>query len=386
MQIKVNKFVREYLEEFNVLMSYPNGKVCRYKDEEIINIPDKGFMEEYSTVNKGNNACQMGSISYSNAIIPRLDIKMGRYCSIANGLSFIAGKHPLDTISTSSFIYDPNFYIFKDAGIKQIGKPYTHTPYNHLIPSSPPTIFENDVYVCTNALLKPGITLHTGCVVAQNAIVTKDVPPYAIVGGSPARILKYRFNESTIKRLLELKWWEYHFADFDGVDPKKDIHYYLDELENRMQKQIIRPFNPRKMQFEELIQRSRQQISVAKPTPPAPKPTPQPTPQELEIKSLKDKLSQKEKDINNLDINHKKALTSQELEIKSLKEALSKKEKDINSLEINYQKALNTKNHLSYKLGAALIKANKNWYKGGYVKFIFEVMRIKKEHRNRGQI
>ena len=106
--------------------------------------------------------------------------------------------------------------------------------------------------------------------------------------------------------------------------------------------------------------------------------TPQPTPQELEIKSLKDKLSQKEKDINNLDINHKKALTSQELEIKSLKEALSKKEKDISSLEINYQKALNTKNHLSYKLGQALIKANKNWYKGGCVKFIFEVMRIKK--------
>nr|WP_086234123.1 CatB-related O-acetyltransferase [Campylobacter sp. P0138] len=148
----------------------------------------------------------MGSISYSNAIIPRLDINKERYCSIANGLSFIAGKHPLDTISTSSFIYNPNFYIFKDVGIKQIEKPYTHTPRNHLIPSSPPTIFENDVYVCTNALLKLRITLYTGCVVAQNAIVTKDVPPYAIVGGSPARILKYRFNESTIKRLLELKW------------------------------------------------------------------------------------------------------------------------------------------------------------------------------------
>ncbi|WP_086290676.1 hypothetical protein, partial [Campylobacter devanensis] len=116
------------------------------------------------------------------------------------------------------------------------------------------------------------------------------------------------------------------------------------------------------------------------PTPPAPKPTPQPTPQELEIKSLKDKLSQKEKDINNLDINHKKALTSQELEIKSLKEALSKKEKDISSLEINYQKALNTKNHLSYKLGAALIKAHKQWYKGGYIKFIFEAIKIKNEH------
>ncbi|RAZ24312.1 hypothetical protein [Campylobacter hyointestinalis] len=54
--------------------------------------------------------------------------------------------------------------------------------------------------------IKARITLHTGCVVAQNAIVTKDIQPYAIVGGSPARILKYRFDEATIKRLLGLKW------------------------------------------------------------------------------------------------------------------------------------------------------------------------------------
>ncbi|WP_096030564.1 CatB-related O-acetyltransferase [Campylobacter vicugnae] len=338
MKIKVNKFVREYLEEFNVLMSYPNGKVCRYKDDEIINVPDTGFMEEYSTINKGNNACQMGSFSYSNAIIPRLDIKMGRYCSIANGLSFIAGKHPLDTISTSSFIYDSNFYIFKDASMERIKKSYTHTPYGMLIPPSSPTIFENDVYVCTNALLKPGITLHTGCVVAQNAIVTKDVPPYAIVGGSPARILKYRFDELTIKRLLELKWWEYHFADFDNIDPKKDINYYLDELEDRIIKRIIKPFDPKKMQFEELIQRSKQQILITKPTSQS---SLQPTPQE-QIKLLQDK---------------------------------------INNLEINYAKSSKTKNHLSYKLGEALIRANKNWYKGGYIKFIFEVIKIKKEHK-----
>lgn len=347
MQIKVNKFVREYLEEFNVLMAYPNGKICRYKDDEMINVPDSGFMEEYSTINNGNNACQMRSFSYSNAIIPRLDIKMGRYCSIAVGLNFIAGKHPLDTISTSSFIYDPNFYIFKDASIERIKKPYTHTPHGALVPPPGPTIFENDVYVCTNALLKPGITLHTGCVVAQNAIVTKDVPPYAIVGGSPARILKYRFDEPTIKRLLGLKWWEYHFADFDGIDAKKDINYYLDELESRIQNHAIKPFNPRKMEFKELIQRSKQPVLVATPPQP-PKPvTPQPvqpTPQE---------------------------------QINSLKEEINKKDLEIKNLEINSQ---NIKNHLSYKLGNALIKAHKQWYKGGYIKFIFEAIKIKKEH------
>ena len=89
------------------------------------------------------------------------------------------------------------------------------------------------------------------------------------------------------------------------------------------------------LKFEEIDETKPQ------PTPPAPKPTPQPTPQE-QIKLLQDK---------------------------------------INNLEINYQKALKTKNHLSYKLGEALIRANKNWYKGGYVKFIFEIIKIKKEHK-----
>ena len=101
------------------------------------------------------------------------------------------------------------------------------------------------------------------------------------------------------------------------------------------------------------------------PTPPAPA-TPQPTPQEIEIKALKEKLTQKEQELINM------------------KDKFDKQNTNISILENNYQKALNTKNHLSYKLGAALIKADKNWYKGGYIKFIFEAIKIKKEHKNRG--
>ena len=375
MKIKVNKFVREYLEEFKILTIDSN---CRLKAGEIIRIPSGGFMEEYSTVHQGDSICQMGSFSYSNAIIPRLDIQMGRYCSVALGLNFIAAKHPLDTISTSPFIYEPKF--FKDAALKWIDKDYTYTLRDQLVPPPPPTIFENDVYVCTNALLKPGIRLHTGCVVAQNAIVTKDVPPYAIVGGSPARVLKYRFDEPTIKRLLELKWWEYHFADFDGINAKQDINHYLDQLEERIQKGLIKPFNPRKMQFEELIARSKQQVAVAVSTQPAPpKPaTPQPSPQELEIKALKEQLAQKEQEIKNI----KDKFDRQENSIKSMKNEINQKDNSIKTLEISHQKALKFKNHLSYKLGEALIRANKTWYKGGYVKFIFELIRINKEHKN----
>ena len=64
-----------------------------------------------------------------------------------------------------------------------------------------------------------------------------------------------------------------------------------------------------------------------------------------------------------------------------MKDKFDKQNTNISILENNYQKALNTKNHLSYKLGQALIKANKNWYKGGYIKFIFEAIKIKNEHK-----
>ncbi|RAZ50388.1 hypothetical protein [Campylobacter hyointestinalis] len=226
-----------------------------------------------------------------------------------------------------------------------------------------------------NALLKPGITLYTGCVVAQNAIVTKDVPPYAIVGGSPARILKYRFDEATINRLLGLKWWEYHFADFDRIDNKKDINYYLDELEGRIQNHAIKPFNPRKMEFKELIQRSKQPVLVAMPPKPVTPQSPQPTPQE-QINSLKEEINKKDKAIKEFS----DRLSAQEASLKSTNESLLKKDLEIKNLEITSQ---NIKNHLSYKLGNALIKAHKQWYKGGYIKFIFEAIKIKNEHKNR---
>ena len=205
----------------------------------------------------------------------------------------------------------------------------------------------------------------------------------------PNNDFKYTYNQN---EFLSPKAIEEKLDSLNTAQEKLEFVYdaiYMNKNKNRFAYFKDMPYDIPLPKYENKFKSLKfEEIDETKPqpTPPAPKPTPQPTTQELEIKSLKDKLSQKEKDINNLDINHKKALTSQELEIKSLKEALSKKEKDISSLEINYQKALNTKNHLSYKLGAALIKANKNWYKGGYVKFIFEVMRIKNEHRNRGQI
>ncbi|WP_096021044.1 hypothetical protein [Campylobacter lanienae] len=99
---------------------------------------------------------------------------------------------------------------------------------------------------------------------------------------------------------------------------------------------------------------------------------PQPTPQE-QINSLKEEINKKDIIIKEFS----DRLSAQEASLKSTNESLRKKDLEIKNLEINSQ---NIKNHLSYKLGNALIKAHKQWYKGGYIKFIFEAIKIQNEH------
>lgn len=67
----------------------------------------------------------------------------------------------------------------------------------------------NDVWICQRAVIISGVTIGDGAVIGANAVVTKDVPPYAVVGGSPARILKYRFPKNTIEKMLAIRWWEW---------------------------------------------------------------------------------------------------------------------------------------------------------------------------------
>ena len=117
-------------------------------------------------------------------------------------------------------------------------------------------------------------------------------------------------------------------------------------------------------------------FEAIEPTPPKSITPPQPTPQE-QINSLKEEINKKDKAIKEFS----DRLSAQEANLKSTNEILLKKDLEIKNLKINNQKAQNIKNHLSYKLGNALIKAHKQWYKGGYIKFIFEAIKINKDHK-----
>ncbi len=106
-------------------------------------------------------------------------------------------------------------------------------------------ILQNDVWVGHGATIMAGTTLHNGCVVAACAVVTKDVPPYAIVGGNPAKILRYRFDEETIGGLQKIAWWDWdekklyaRRKDF-SLPAKKFVSKHLPEAEEHLRRSSI---------------------------------------------------------------------------------------------------------------------------------------------------
>ena len=129
-----------------------------------------------------------------NSEIHSCDI--GAFCSIANGLIVGGAKHPLDWVSTSPVFYEVG------------GGTGSHLGSNKIEPLKRTSI-GNDVWIGSRVIIMQGLKIGTGAVIGAGSVVTKDVPPYAIVAGCPARIIKYRFDEDTIRLLLESRWWEW---------------------------------------------------------------------------------------------------------------------------------------------------------------------------------
>ncbi|HAY3501253.1 type B chloramphenicol O-acetyltransferase [Elizabethkingia anophelis] len=123
---------------------------------------------------------------------------IGSYCSIGSGASFImAGNqgHRYDWISSFPFYYMSEIESFNQSqdGYKSLGN----------------TIVGNDVWIGSEVMIMPGVKIGDGAVIGSRALVTKDVEPYSIVGGNPAKLIKKRFEDKHIEMLLEIKWWNW---------------------------------------------------------------------------------------------------------------------------------------------------------------------------------
>lgn len=134
--------------------------------------------------------------------------KVGRFCSIGGGCICGMGVHALDCLSTSPIFTERTNAL----GISWVKESKVY-PFKKLT-------IGNDVWIGARVMIMGGLNIGDGAVIGAGSIVTKDVPPYAIVAGAPARIIRYRFDEDTIKGLLKIKWWD---MDVDELKERIDL-------------------------------------------------------------------------------------------------------------------------------------------------------------------
>lgn len=127
--------------------------------------------------------------------------KIGRYCSIACNVSIGLGEHVVDNISTSSLFYDDSYSVL----------------------TAQDCIIGNDVWIGVDCIIRRGIEIGNGAIIGANSFVNINVPPFAVVAGSPAKIIKYRFSQEQIAKIEKSNWWKF------GINEAKDIVSQLQE-------------------------------------------------------------------------------------------------------------------------------------------------------------
>lgn len=135
---------------------------------------------------------------------------IGRFCTFGSRVSVAPFDHPTEWLSVSEFQFRDTQEFYFDT--LQEGRRLSWDGGRDR------TLIENDVWIGDNAVVLMGVKVHVGAIVAAGAVVTSDVPPYAIVAGVPARVVKYRFSPEVIDELLESRWWECEMSDLSGID------------------------------------------------------------------------------------------------------------------------------------------------------------------------
>jgi acetyltransferase-like isoleucine patch superfamily enzyme len=170
----------------------------------------------------------LGAFTYSHSALPR-SASVGRYCSIAAGVSWMADAHPMEWASMSPFSFDPQPLQGLRAWFADHPAPrmlsFDHRPA--------PVSVGHDVWIGEQAMIKGGVSIGDGAVVGARAVVTRDVPPYAIVAGVPARVVRMRFPEELAARLRALAWWRFAPDLLAGLAVDRP-EAFVDELEARI--------------------------------------------------------------------------------------------------------------------------------------------------------
>lgn len=149
---------------------------------------------------------------------------IGKFCAIATGTKFMMGSanHRMDSVTTYPF--------------NVFGGEWEDITQTHLseLPNKGDTIIGNDVWFGRECLIMPGVKIGDGAIIAARSVVVKDIKPYSIVGGNPARVIRKRFDDEMIELLLRVKWWDRDSDSIASILPllcNNDLSYVKEQLE-----------------------------------------------------------------------------------------------------------------------------------------------------------